>query len=190
MKNCAALSWEQYNRTMYASTLCKQMTRSALNILEKSLCLLQNCADEQKKPSNMNTKNGPTEDCISPMNIDMHIEEAETGLHGATNELVQKVRYLSCDVDDKERCENVLQGADFIDDSLRIANGKFAGYILDRDQLDKQRSRVESLVPTSMPYDEEVHTSNSHYERDVAKETARRMHATDGNFNMLLSGVL
>lgn len=41
-----------------------------------------------------------------------------------------------------------------------------------------------------MPFDENVHTSTSHYEREVVKETARRMRATDENSNMLLSGVL
>lgn len=49
---------------------------------------------------------------------------------------------------------------------------------------------MEGLVRAAMTYDEDVHTSKAHYEREVVKETKRRMSATDVNSNLILCIVL
>lgn len=107
MKNFEALSREQFNRTLYAATLCKQMAGKC--DVDDSLSKTHHEAEE---------------DCITTMNVDCSEDHNPTGIDSTILELQSKVRYLPGDIDGLVRCAKILTEAGFIDDGLRIANGE------------------------------------------------------------------
>lgn len=187
----------QYKRAFYASTLCKELTKSALGTMDGALTLLKRVRN--MKVSIAENGNGDGNENLNEVTVvhtDNWKEESDDegkALDSIISELLETVRFLRIDVSDMKRSAKVLEDVGFLDDNLRIKSGEFAdcsSLCIDRTEPEQKRSRARNLVRIAMPYEDSRYGSKSEYEHSVILETSRQMKLSDRNRSSLLTGVV
>lgn len=163
-----------YNRTVYDSALCKEITNASLMNTEGALRILQGVLKVKEDVMIDATNKEDGQDAIVK-----HVEE-----------LVFKTKYLRREVDNLGGIVEVMEQVGLLDQSQRIAAGEIQGICTDFNEVNERRSHFDTAVRNSIGYYPSTYASIREYEGKVTFETERRMQVTGTTASTVLAAVV
>lgn len=173
---------QQYRRSIFATSVCRQITMLALKTLESTLRLLQSI--------HSSAVTGKVEHAadMADVNLSGGCAPGSSTSHGTSADLKEKiitvlesVRNLMLDLDDIDRTVTVLDDVSLLDEAIKAASDDPHVFTSQYEKTVLLRKEVEHNVRASMPFDRVTYSTLVNYEAHVVAEVSKRMKATEVN---------